>query len=214
VAGAALPATPFSIHLVARRPAMSRHFRFELGFNRSAAPITAPVAPSMVPPSEGPPLYPLQGALILLGSDAPAWCTFFVGGDMLSFRLVDITNLQQPDPKAATPSGVAMAFRDPDTGTPARPFIGDPGSWSLRDANAVMRWSPPYSRSSSQLLPTWDLQAKVGQTEQDQFGFSPVASGFSSCELSVGTRIVRPGEAETEVSYVFDPEIIIGDGGQ
>lgn len=187
-------------------------FCFELGFNRLVAPLTAPLR---VLPHDLP-LYPLQPELVKIGpgssGTSPAWSSAFRADDKLSlFRLVDITDLQNPDYSAVKPSRIRISFTDPRTGDPANPFTVKVDDW--RVLGGMKRRSPAFTPNSRE-LPTWDVGASAGDPPNDvnSLTFAPTSGAFQRFKLSVAAKIERsPGK---EAYYVFDPEMIISGTGQ
>ena len=213
------------------------NYRFELGFHRGAAPIVTPIL-DKIGHGESPEataeartsadeksewnymeVYPLQGQLVRIGRNcddqSPAWCTSFSEGDSLAFRLVDITDLRNPQSDLGAPKDPRLSFRDSMDGSVVDPFFEEVRCWGL--GKAFQQWSPVFSRDRLHVLQTWDIKVQVTGLNStlhvlDGLRFAEKKDvDFSCFELSVGVTVARiDGERRP---YVFDPECIVSGGG-
>ncbi len=196
----------------------NKTFRVELGINLHAAPV-----PQTNPYMR---IFPLQNALIdiIKGEDQakPAWYAHLGIGDTISFRVVDISNLRQPDRETKYPD-IALAefyFNNPLTGKPANPFTKRVVDWRFSDRRSC--FSPPYCLDESVQLPSWDLDGFDAAGEPIKtlrfadFEKAEAGEGFRAFELTVAIKTASDGWIN---HYVFDPEMIVsetdneGEGG-
>lgn len=183
-----------------------RKLCIELGINLDAAPITC------TDPAKN--LFPLQNALLDVTDDGrpkPLWYSQLRSYDELSFRLVDITDLLDPQTPASRPTTVKIRFADPVTGKPLDPFEQAVSGWKL-DPTSTLRFSPVYSAPAGRDLPTWNLLWQSGNTWHDG-PLTLAATGqapFRGFEMSMALEVHRGSEVS---HYVFDPEMIVSETG-
>lgn len=182
----------------------TRDFRIELGLNRKATTLSR-TNPNMR-------LFPLQNALVdITDEDAPspAWYSRLKAGDTLSFRLVDISDLDRPELPETVPSRLYLSFRDPRTGGPANPFDENVQSWRI-SRTCELRQSPVFSRAGSPDLPTWDVLWR----DDDGWKTDPLALArlgnrdYRGFELAVALEVRRDGWVD---QFLFDPEMIVSE---
>ncbi len=180
--------------------------RLELGINGNAAPIVETRWKSRY--------LPLENALIDLtdgDSPSPQWFTKIHAEDRISFRLVDISDLDDPVPPLPSPPAlIDFFFTQPETGERAAPFCEEgekPLKWKISRASTP-RWSPVFSRDEGQELPTWDLFAETPAGRHDELTFRRGTGAFRAFQLSVALEVHR---APYRDFFVFDPEMIVSD---
>ena len=124
--------------------ATNKTYRVDLGINLHAAPVPQ-TNPNMR-------IFPLQNALIdVTGGEEkakPAWYSHLGIGDTISFRLVDITHLRNPELDTQLPE-LAIAefyFNNPVTGQAAEPFTESVAYWRFSEEQ---RCTSPVSRKKS-----------------------------------------------------------------
>ncbi len=186
----------------------NRKFRIELGINLFAAPV----------PMTNPNLriFPLQNALIDISGGKraarPAWYSRLNTGDEISFRLVDLSSARVPDHQPEYPEMalVEFLFNDPMTGQPTNPFTERIAEWQISNRRKN-RWSPVYSQSRDEKLPTWNLYpCNVEGTKLKKLRFAECDEGEScrAVELTVAIKLPHDGWID---HFVFDPEMIISE---
>ncbi|MEM9594021.1 MAG: hypothetical protein AAGD06_07150 [Acidobacteriota bacterium] len=182
-------------------PENARKFRIELGINLNATTI------AHTDPTKQ--LYPLQNAPIRLQphrQTSPDWWTRFEPGDELTFRLVDITNLAQPNP-GEFDFEAQMTFHctDPATGFEVQPLTEPAGVWTV-DSKVESRKSPVYSPTVA--LPTRDIVPMYSSRGPHSVVLAACASDPFRFEFAGEVVAMINGERRC---YVFDPEIIVSD---
>ena len=181
-----------------------RRLRVELGINLDAKTMTK------TDPDKR--LFPLQDALVDITEEwpKPFWYSHLRPHDRVSFRLVDITDLSRPRPRAqpCCPTSVHLAFSDPTSGDSCNPFEQKIQGWKV-DSTSTRRLSPVYSMATGDKLPTWDL---LWQGE-DGWQSGPVTLAalgqvrYRCFEMSMALAVQR----DSIDCFVFDPEMIVSE---
>jgi len=181
----------------------NRKFRIELGMN-----LNATTFPHTDPAKQ---LYPLQNAPIRLTKQnkaSPAWWTRFRPGDEFIFRLVDITNVESPNPgEFGFKAEVKFGCTDPNTGDKVQPFTEPPGVWRVSSKVESHR-SPVYSPDVA--LPTRGIYPEHSSGPHHSVVLAQIDSSPFRFEFS-GEVIAEVGGVRRR--FLFDPEIIISDAG-
>lgn len=183
-------------------PGKTRKFRVELGINLNATTI------AHTDPAKK--LYPLQNAPIRLRGNQtlPAWWTRFEPDDEIIFRLVDITNLENPNPgEFGFEAQLELTGTDPTTGSRVQPLTEPPGVWKVSPKVENLT-SPVYSPKVA--LPTRAIYPENSSGPHH----SVVLAGIDNSPF----RFEFAGEVNAEINgevrrYIFDPEIIVSDAG-
>ena len=182
-----------------------RRFLLELGFDLEAAPILGTPADAH--------LYPLQHALVDV-TDAsepkPAWYTKMQPKDLVSMRLLDITDLEHgtwdsgQQRRVPAPETIHVTTTHPRDRDQRVSVLTETATWYAKYVVRGVK-SPVFS-IEDQTFVGWELYPYPGSSRLGEVREIPAGSRLLAAELSMLITLDRYPEKR----FVFDPEMIVG----
>lgn len=182
-----------------------RRFLLELGFDLEAAPILGTPADAHV--------YPLQHALVDMTDESrpkPAWYTKMQPTDLVTMRLLDITDLEHGtwdsghQDRVPAPETIHVTTTHPKDRDQRLSVLTEPAQWYAKYLVRGVK-SPVFSTEDQEFV-GWELYPYPGNSRPGVVCSIPAGRRILMAELSMLITLDRYPEKR----FVFGPEMIVG----